>query len=289
MTTQTIGVLLAAMACGVTLAIAGCDGRSIAPESRPQSIAGGSKSPTVLTECASIFTGIEHCSIGTADLAADAAAGTVVIRDFDADGGNGVSSFFPDAAEWSQSARTDFGTRAGARLHFAAISDEQAVSTLDIVRTGATTLQFTPVFTAGDGGSSRFHVHVFNDGVLRGGAEHINPNTTIPIVGIVGSGDDDRDGGDRPRRKFKSVRSQHRGSGYQWQSTGACEWSQLVMRPGAKFSVRLPNGTVLDGDEVLFTEEVAEGHTAYTDFQRIDVTGNIVSYTIADESSVPVD
>jgi|GEM_PF-2382964 len=289
MTTKSIGALLATVACGATLALAACDNRSTAPESGLQPATGGSKSPAVLTDCANIFTDIENCAIGTAHLAADAALGTVVVTGFDAEGNNGVSGSFPDAAEWSQSANTDFGTHSGAGLHFAAISDGQAVSRLHIVRAGATTLNFTPVFTAGDGGSSYYHVHVYSDGVLRGGLEHISPTTTIPVVNIVGSGDDDRDGGDRPTRKFKSVRSHQRGSGPQWQSPGACEWSQMATRPGAKFSVRLPNGRVVDGDEVLFTEEVAEGQAVYNDFQRIDMTGNVASYTITDESSLPVE
>lgn len=181
---------------------------------------------------------------------------------------------------------TDFGTRTSAGLTLSAISDGEAISKLRIARVEETSCEVTPTFTAGDAGSSRFHVHVFKDGALQGGQEGINPNTTIPIVGIVGSGDDDRDGGDR--RKFKAVSTHKRGTN-SWEAPGACQWSHETLDQNATFLVRLPNGRTLTGDEVLFTEAVAEGHAVYNEFQRIDMTGDLDSHTILDASTIAAD
>ncbi len=286
MTTKTIGAMLAVVACGATLTLVSCESENAAPTSNTPAVNGGGKSPRVLSTCANLFGGIENCTIGTSDLVADPAAGTVTVTGFDTDGKDGVSGAFADADEWSQHAVADFGTRTGASLHLAAITDGQAVSTLDIDRVNTTTFNYTPTFTAGNGGNSSFHVHVFSNGVLVGGEESIPPGT--PVAVIVGGGDPDRDGGDR-RRKFKPHTARQANPNNPWQALGACQWGDAMTRAGATFSVHLPNGATLVGDEVLFTERVEAGQAVYNNFQRVDVTGNLDSYTIQDESSVPVE
>ncbi len=285
MRTKTIGVMLAVVACGATLTLVSCENESAAPTSNTPAVGGGGKSPRVLSTCANLFSGIENCTIGTSDLVADPAAGTVTVTGFDTDGKDGVSGAFADADEWSQHAVADFGERAGASLHLAAITDGQAVSTLDIDRVNATTFNYTPTFTAGNGGNSSFHVHVFSNGVLVGGLEDNPPGTP---VSIVVSGDDDRDGGGH-RRKFRPHTARQANPNNPWQALGACQWVEAASKAGVTFTVSLPKGATLVGDEILFTEEVAEGHAVYTNFQRVDVTGNLDSYTIHDESSVPVE
>lgn len=289
MTTNTIGAALAMVACGALLSIAGCESGNTAPENSPHTGAGGSKSPTLLSTCANIFTGVENCTIGTTDLVGDPAAGTVVVTGFAADGNGGVSGSFANAVDWSQTFTMDIGTRTGTYVHYTAISDGQAVGELHIARLDATRSQFNPTFTAADGGSSGFHVHVFNNGALVGGENDVDPQT--PVF-IVGSGDDDRDGGDKKSkpvriRTFSNARTTN--PNHSWESLGACEWTQRITDAGVTVSVRLPNGNVLVGDEVRFTEKVAAGQAVYNNFERIDMTGNLESYSIQAESSVPLE
>ncbi|MFP2925280.1 hypothetical protein ACLESO_08690 [Pyxidicoccus sp. 3LG] len=235
------------------------------------------------TQCVQRFNGILSCAIGNA-LLTPTPQGLHVSRLNDVRQ-DGLASRFGKASKWSQDSEIRLGGAQG-RLELAARSGDQVVSTLRIAPgPEANSAAVLPTFTGSPGGSA-YRMSVYRDGALQGLtllpggrivflARWINPED----VGLVRNEFFQEVGAPTDLRK-NGVAAAAEPS-----SVGACAWRMRNNR--STFSVTLDDGRVLTGNELLFTEVIADGHYPYTDFTGIDVKATANGLTVLGESVVP--
>ena len=276
----SLGILIAAMSCGAAATFMSCDSSSSNPGAPPSSRDNGKGVRTLNDNCLSVFTGIENCSIGNGSLQSEGSSITVTGL---GGIGDGVSGSFEDAEAWSQDISVNFGAAGNeGSLRYSASSDGQILGRLDIARQGDGSFAATALYSGEEGGPSAYSVHVFNNGALVGGQNGIpgsggGPTIFNGIIAHAGFGSVSNDGPYYPIPYDPAPDDPN-----PWEE-GACEWT---LESASGLSVTLPNGTVLTGDKIAFTEQVTPGHTVYSHFQRVDVEGQMSSYTILGESSL---
>ncbi|MCP3140725.1 hypothetical protein [Pyxidicoccus xibeiensis] len=269
---KMMGRLLAAALLSVA---AGCqgDGTDDAQDAL------GTQEANAETQCVQRFDGINSCATGNARLT-QSTQGLKVSGLVDATR-DGVASRFSNAVKWSQSTDIKFGGPQG-RLELAARSGDQVVSTLKVVpgRDGSSAA-ILPTFTGSPGGSA-YRMSVYNNGVLQGtstqpaGRMMVFNSWRDLIRWVVANFD------------FLQYDIIIWKNGVQASAeqpeVGACAWRMRDTR--GTFSVTLDDGRVLTGNEVEFTEVIADGHYPYTAFTGIDVKAAASELTILGESIV---
>lgn len=235
-------------------------------------------------ECV-IFEGLEHCSIGEGRLSLDSDEGLTISN---IQNGSGVSISLTGATNWTGTAwlGTSHDLRQEALL--TAVAEGAATSTatlgleMDRVDLGAT-------FT-GSGDASTFSVFIYRDGVLQAGLGGLE-NGTIGAISIGGGP------GCRPAGQTENecrVICQANGwpcgycstpcrFGFGTLANSACQW-QIAM---SVRSWRLSDGTTVEGDTVVLTEEVgAAASYPYLNFDEIQLQGTVGAATFISESVV---
>lgn len=218
-------------------------------------------------ECADL-DGIEHCALGAANLSI-AKGGHIIIDNIDGMT-DGVSASFSEGVSWGSAVAIEEDPDGGNVLTAAARSAGEVTATNTVRRDADGELSASATFTGAVEGRT-YSVLVYNGGVLQGGAGGINDGDTafwIPthdedvmmwLIGFWGF-------------HFRMA-------------NGGCEW-ELGLNEVR--TLRLADGTVLEGDEIRLQEEVkGDGHYAYTGFDGIDIVGHATSLTMSSASVMP--
>jgi hypothetical protein len=272
---KALGILLVTLGCGAGVAFMSCDNSTTNPGA-PTSSRDNGKGVRVLTDCLNVFPGIENCSLGGAEIEAD---GSTVVATGMNGLADGVSGSFGDAAAWSQDIAVDFGPGTGS-LRYSASSEGQILGQLNIDRLADGKLSTTALYSGEEGAPSAYSVYVFNNNAMVASQTGIpggpdgGPTIFNGIISHAG---------------FGNVGPQYPGPvlpgpdepPHPWPD-GACVWT---LNTSSSFIVNLPDGTIVNGDEIAFVEDVTPGHAVYSHFQRVDVQGQMSSYTIYGESS----
>lgn len=249
---KSISLLAASVLC---LGLASCNEKATSPDMTND----GGKTPGVLSSnCVNAFEGITSCGFGGASLQQTATG--LNVTGLPESGTGGVASTFASAIDWGQDA--SFSLPAGGTVNYDAISNGEVVSSARVTRIGGERLAFEPRFTGSDAGT--YDVAVYRQGVYVGGAARLvgGGTTTEPA---------------RPKC-------------YMWVNThfkdknGKCIWGYRWV--DCLVRIELQNGGSFLGDELVFTENIEDGHYPYRDFQGISVSTNALSYQITGETTI---
>ncbi len=218
-------------------------------------------------DCAEL-DGIEHCALGAANLSV-AGDGHIIIDNIDGKT-DGVSASFSEGITWTSTMSIDEDPDGGNFLTASARSEGEVTATNSVRRGDDGDLAISATFTGADEGRS-YSLLVYNGGVLQGGVGGIGDGDTafwIPthdedvmmwLIGFWGF-------------HFRMA-------------NGGCEW-ELGLNEVR--TLRLADGTQLEGDEIRLQEEVkGDGHYAYTGFDGIDIVGHATSLTMSSASVMP--
>lgn len=260
--------MLSMLSVAACLVVAGCQEPDASPTTAGTPTRDNGKGQQVLTDgCINAFAGITSCPIGNGTLVYSEPDHTLTVTGFGGAGNDGVSSAFTSGTHWRQDGEPSLAENQ--YILYNAISEGNAVSTMQLTRDNSTTITAAPTFTGSPVG---FHYKAeIYDGAhlvrtltnLTGTFKQINP----PPVG----------GGDgcwAYRMEFGSV-------------NGHCQW---VWTPFWQSPCRIPQfdfgvrGT-FNADKVVITEEITSGQYPYHSFERIDVKGTLSSYAITGESA----
>lgn len=230
--------------------------------------------PAVAQNCVS-FQGIDHCPVGDASLSLTADGLAVQNH-----GGNsGVSARFAPTVLWEGRMQFPQGEHS---MDMASISGGETTSRL-LIEPNGDSYSLRAVFT-GASEQPTYSVLVYNDGILQGA-----------IGGLDGSA---------PTKAAPTKRAPNVSNNlidiepvdllpdwwwwWPWfwghfsiAPAGGCNWGLGL---AADVAVNLPDGQRLIGDEIRFTEDVAEaGHYPYLGFESIETRSTASGFLVTDE------
>lgn len=235
------------------------------------------------------FKDIDHCPVGGALLGMAPDGSGLEVSYLGQEGNDGVSSRFAGATQWD------------ARIEFTNPSTEPSSVTLTARANGEATSRATvrPVeggylmqaaFT-GASGASTYSALIYNDGVLQG---------AVGGIRSAGSGGQGAPSVAAPPA-FQSTTAQVAvyvdgmywgeldldrnwwwwGFGFGIMSNGGCTWG---IQMAAAREIALPDGNIVEGDEIRLIEEVrGGGHYPYVTFDSIQVTSSVESFKVTSE------
>lgn len=223
--------------------------------------------PLAAQDCLS-SQGVEHCPVGDATLHATADGLTVQNHG----GSSGVSSRFSPTILWSADMEVPQGEVEHTEM--ASISGGEATSHLYFTPEGDGQL-IRPTFT-GNSSNPTYSLLVYRDGVLQASAGGIyagdglsNSTTTSPrkirvvVFGVV---------------VWDSHRRRNR---FSIAPTGGCIWAVSFDQA---VGIQMPNGDMVQGDEVVFAEEVdGPGHYPYLGFEAIETRSSVSGFSVSNE------
>ncbi len=255
MKSRSLSLLLASVFC---LGLANCDERTTSPDTSNN----GGKTPGVLADnCVNAFAGITSCGVGGATLLSTPSG--IMVTGLPPSGTGGVSSSFASAVDWTQSVNLTLPLQG--TVNYDAVSGGQVVSSANVMRIGNEMLGFQTRFTGSSAGT--YDIAIYDGANYVGGlARQIGGGvTTQPL---------------QPgcwmwrRNSFRS------------RDLGRCVWEWVWVQP-CRIIFRLPDGTTLLGDRLVFTENIDNGHYPYRNFERIGVRTNASEFQITAESTIP--
>lgn len=219
-------------------------------------------------ECAE-FNGLEHCAIGGAQLA-QCGGGLCVVDNVDLRSDAGFSASFAEGVVWTSAMSIAESDGGSTHLTASARSQGELTSTNTVRRTEDGSLGFSATFTGAVKGRT-YSVQVYNGGVYQGGAGGIGDGAEYLWI---------------PTNDEDLMMWLIAQWGFYFRmADGACGWDLDLNETR---TLRLADGTVLEGDEIRLQEEVkGDGHYAYTGFDGIDIVGNATSLTLTSASVLP--
>jgi len=272
---NTVVASLAAISCGLAITLVSCNGDN--DLNAPTNPSRGGKAPEVLSDNCNATKALNRCAMGSAVLEYNQEFGDLTATNLN-DLRSGISSVFAPTRNWQQAVDADIPEQDGQQITAVAYNQGNVESDLRVGRgSNPSLLQLTPTFLAGDG---IYNVEVYNQGQLVATQPNVPP-TSPPTAAARG--------------KFwrwvkfhvrfgpASLQRQKGNSLSAKGETGACEWV-VSDDLGPSTSITLPDGRVVQGNEIRFTEVVdGSGRYPYHTTDRIDVLTNIGTYTVLAE------
>lgn len=211
-----------------------------------------------------VFQGLPHTAVGNATLQLDPARGALDVIGLGSTGADGVAVRRKGATSWT--ARIEVPTTGiPLDLSWSALADGRAIGS-GRLRQDGDTFEMSAVFT-GATTAPTFSAQVYNNGQLVGAIGSL-PSTThldLPIAFC------------RAAPEFCVLRGD-----FQTLPDGAC--MVKIVGPRA-VPVRLPNGTIVTGNELRLVEEVRPaGHYPYLGFDTLVMRSDVPSFAILSES-----
>lgn len=237
--------------------------------------------PALAQDCVS-FQGIDHCPLGDATLSESSDG--LNVAGLGADGNDGVASRFAPTTHWSTQVAFPSGSYQTTQM--SSISGGESTSGL-IIEPVNGRYRVRANFT-GDAEEPTYSVLVYREGVLQGALGGFYGGDTPPRSAANASADSDRK---QPHQKIALyVDGFYMGQidePWWWWFTfsiapgGGCNWGLGLNQA---FSVSLPDGTELIGDEIRITEDVrGPGHYPYLGFESIETRTTAQEFTITEE------
>lgn len=217
------------------------------------------------------FRGLQHCTLGSATLTLTEVG--LELEGLDASGDSGKIALFEATDSWSAAydvkEEGDYGDEGeendggGAALTVDFLSSGEAIGTGRIEDDGDGAV-FSAGYTGG-GESGSVSVLIFDHGVFVGG-----------LGGIPGGSPAARSAGGALPSLIKEIRDE-----FYIAPAGNCELTWLFDEAQ---SFELPDGSILDGDEIRLVEEVAAGgRYPYLSFDAVAVRANFGSLVLTAE------
>ena len=212
------------------------------------------------------FQGLAHTPVGGAVLRVDKERNALNVDTFDLAGEDGVAVALREANSWTGRLEATAADSLPLNLSWHAVADSQPISSASMRRVGRT-FEFSAVFT---GATRPTHsVYVYNEGYLVGslGALPSTAHIVVPesfcrvpeFAAVLNC---------RMVSRFRNVE-------------GVCIWEWFF---GQRLAFRLPNGTVVTGNELRLVEEVRPpGQYLYLSFDEIVIRSN-ADVTLLSES-----
>ena len=208
-------------------------------------------------QSSTVFQGLTHTAVGGAVLHLDQGREALTVATFDPSGEDGVAVGLREATSWTARMEATGDDTLPLGISWHAIADSQRISSASMRRAGET-FEFSAVFT----GATRptYAAYVYNDGRLVGSLGALQPTAHVVVpesfcrvpefAAILNC---------RLTSRFHNVNA-------------ACVWEWIF---GEKLAFRLPNGTVVTGNELRLVEEVRPaGHYLYLSFDAMQIRSN---------------
>lgn len=254
MTTKYLSIGLAAL---IGICIASCDDNATNIAGDPGGNNGSDKNPTALGGC-EIFDGIDHCGIGAAMLTLE--GGGLKVDQFGPGGSDGVTSdLVGGASQWLQTATVDMGDPGTFNLKIAALDGGTEAMSLSFTPVGSD-LRIVPRF--GDEGT-RYSVRGYREGELVWEQDNISDLDDAPVF----KGIWEADGCWYPVISAKSVYEVM----YELKWFSPCPFVTIGINGG-------------DQEEIDELDIIANEDFTLDDFDAVEVTGSLKSFTITSES-----
>lgn len=214
------------------------------------------------------FDGLEHCALGNARISLD--YNIMTIEDM-AKMTDGVSVSFSEGVVWSSALSIEEDVDGGNSLTALAHSEGEVTATNTLERNDDGSLAISASFTGAAEGRT-YSVQVYNGGVFQGGAGGIGDNDRYIFID--------------PRWHEDFIMWLiGQWTFYLRMDDGGCGWDLDLNEVR---TLRLADGTELEGDEIRLQEEVkGDGHYAYTGFDGIDIVGHAASLSLSSASVMP--
>ena len=211
------------------------------------------------------FAGLEHCAVGDAFLKTGD-DGSLTVANLGGKGGDGAAVALGQATTWVASLSLEPAAGGGSTFSTTARADGQDISRADLRATADGTVGLSASFT---GGKGSYAALVYRNGQLVGSQGGLEADRFVNFY-------EDED-------LFMWLISIW--TFFARMADGSCGWMIELDRDT---QIRLPDGTIVTGDEIHLIEEVAKGgHYPYTSFDGMTLTGNLSAIHLRDETVHP--
>lgn len=242
------------------------------------------------------FQGLEHSPLGTSTLSVTKEGGLKVTRGIRPSREDGVAISLPKTTNWTSGLAFERSSAAVERTVLTAMAEGSATSSSTLTTEGVTT-SYAATFT-GASESPTYSVTVYKKGVLqRAIGGRVNGTVGVrnsPFDGPVGTfpGPNCRESTVPANLCRQDCASAQYPScaycdtacpppGFHLTHLGACEWRFPLVNP----RVELVDGTVLEGDEIVLTEELRGASSyPYLAFDKMLIQSTATSMTLTSES-----
>jgi hypothetical protein len=213
-----------------------------------------------------VFQGLTHTAVGGAVLRVDKERNALNVETFDPAGEDGVAVALREASSWTGRLEATSADSLPLNLSWHAVADSQPISSASMRRVGKA-FEFSAVFT---GATKPTHsAYVYKDNRLVGSLGALPPTAHIVVPeGFCRVPEFAAVLNCRMVSRFRNVED-------------VCMWEWFF---GEQLAFRLPNGTVVTGNELRLVEEVRPpGHFLYQTFHEIVIQSN-ADVTLLSES-----
>ncbi|MBS1912937.1 MAG: hypothetical protein JST22_13205 [Bacteroidetes bacterium] len=270
---------LAVVTCGLAITIISCNGDGANVPNAPTQPTHGGKSEHVLGANCSSTLGADRCGAGTAATTYDQETGVLSVTGSN-DLASGLKSTFGAAHDGHLDVKTQAPAGPGQQLAAVAydglIEQGRIEVGQDLTNPQRSTLR--PTFNAGDG---IYKINVLSGGTVVGTQENVPVgSTTYAFFSVTIT---IRIGWVVITVKFGEQQQKGTHANAVNVDAGACEWI-LGQNGGPAYDFTLPNGQVVHGDEIRFTEQVdGSGRYPYHSVSRLDLLSNMGSFDVLSE------
>lgn len=283
MNIKKMTTLLVLLGCGLATTIISCNGDGVADT--PSVPTHGVKTPHLQADGCNSTLAIDRCAVGAASAEYNPETGALSVTNSN-DLLSGVKSSFLDAYSWHNQISSKLPASPGEQISAVAYNNDARQARLDVSQDQLdnSRTSISPTF---DAGSGKYRVEVYNDGAKIATQENVLPGSTTYAKIII---DVWIHWGFQVIHVHIEIGAQqnkgaHVNATNELVDAGACEW--VVGGPSENaVEVTLPDGTIANGDEIRFIEEV-DGATRYPyqSVNRIDVLSNVGSFDVLGESA----
>jgi hypothetical protein len=257
---KSIGLLSAAIACvtAISVSISSCDSNKgpVTPGSHGGVDQG--KNPRVLNDLCKSSIGFTECGSGEASVDYDD-DGNASISNLSTSGSSVTYTFDQPGNLWHSAVNVSFPTTGGSLSYEAQDAAGNTQAKVDLKASG-NGYDVYPTFTSSaDAGTPQYDAYILNNGTVVGQQLSIDSKDVIrinPLCTLV-------------------VKT----TGWNvFQLNSQCIW-KLTFDPCCLIEFQLPDGTIVNGNQIKFVERNSAGLYIYLQTSRIILSGSVATYT----------